>query len=70
MEAARRIKMIDPSAILIVSSGYSNDAAMADYSDHGFSGQVMKPYTMERLSEELNRVLLLREHSGMPEQND
>jgi signal transduction histidine kinase/CheY-like chemotaxis protein len=64
VEAARRIKMIDPSATLIVSSGYSHDTAMADYRGHGFSGQVMKPYTMERLSEELGRVLRQQEQSG------
>jgi hypothetical protein len=37
---------------------------MADYRGHGFSGQVMKPYTMERLSEELGRVLRQQEQSG------
>jgi PAS domain S-box-containing protein len=60
LEAARRIKKIDPASILVVSSGYSHDAVMADPGGHGFSGLVMKPYSMTVLGEELDRVLHLQ----------
>lgn len=57
LEAARRIREIDPRAVLIVSSGYSRDSVASDYRSHGFSGAVMKPYSLETLSEELGRVM-------------
>ncbi len=48
-EAARRLLEIDPDARIIVSSGYSEDAAMADFKAHGFRGVVAKPYKMDDL---------------------
>ncbi len=56
-EAADRIKELDSNAVLVVSSGYSNNAEVADYTRHGFSGAVMKPYTMSGLIQELRRVM-------------
>jgi len=53
-EAAQQILQIDPSACLIVSSGYSNDQILADYSSHGFSAALAKPYVYD----ELEQVLL------------
>jgi len=53
-EAARQILAIDPSACLIVSSGYSNDPVVADYSSYGFSASLAKPY----LYDELEQMLL------------
>jgi len=44
-EAARSILDIDPSARLIVSSGYSTDPIMADCREFGFCGAVFKPYS-------------------------
>ncbi|MGA7827737.1 MAG: ATP-binding protein [Geobacteraceae bacterium] len=52
-ESATDILAFDPNARLLASSGYSNDAVMADYSDYGFSGAIAKPYTLD----ELTRVL-------------
>jgi len=60
LETAERILALDPLAVLIVSSGYSQDAVSADFSSHGFSGAVMKPYTMEMFSAELGRVVASR----------
>jgi PAS domain S-box-containing protein len=48
---------IDPHARAIVSSGYSTDAVMANYARHGFAGIVVKPYTIDELGAELQRVL-------------
>ncbi|MBI3392173.1 MAG: PAS domain S-box protein [Nitrospirae bacterium] len=48
-EAARRLLEIDPDARIVASSGYSEDAAMADFKAHGFCGVVAKPYKMDDL---------------------
>jgi CheY-like chemotaxis protein len=48
-EVALRLREIDPDARIIVSSGYSEDAAMADFKAHGFCGVVAKPYKMDEL---------------------
>ncbi len=65
LEAARRIREIDPRAVLIVSSGYSRDSVASDYRSHGFSGAVMKPYSLETLSEELGRVMESVRHTHL-----
>ena len=53
----RKILEIDPEARGIVSSGYSNDPVMSDYREYGFRGVVVKPFTIEELSEVLAKVL-------------
>jgi CheY-like chemotaxis protein len=60
MEAARQILAIDPSACLIVSSGYSNDPILSDYSTVGFSGAMAKPYNLEELGRLVSSVLSKR----------
>lgn len=52
-EAVTRLLDRFPEARVIVSSGYSDDAAMSDYSTYGFVGAIDKPYTMHELSEAL-----------------
>jgi CheY-like chemotaxis protein len=42
---------------LIVSSGYSGDSVIGEHGEHGFSGFVMKPYTLEELASELTRSM-------------
>ena len=37
-ETIRRLREIDPGVRAIVSSGYSNDAVIADFRAHGFMG--------------------------------
>ncbi len=56
-ETMQELLRIDPVVRAIVSSGYSNDPVMADYTEHGFSGMVIKPYRLRDLSEEVIRVL-------------
>ena len=56
-DAIRDLLEIDPAAKAIVSSGYSNDAVMANYGWYGFAGIIIKPYTMDELSEELQRIM-------------
>ncbi|MBU5639084.1 PAS domain S-box protein [Geomonas sp. Red69] len=52
-EAARRILELDPAAVLVVSSGYSNDPILADYARFGFSAVLPKPYSPADLEEVL-----------------
>jgi len=56
-EALRRILQIDPDVRAIVSSGYSNDPVMADFRQYGFAGMVEKPFNLEKLSEQVSKVL-------------
>jgi two-component system, cell cycle sensor histidine kinase and response regulator CckA len=59
-EAARQILAIDPKACLIVSSGYSNDPIMSDFSAYGFNGAIAKPYKMTEFEQLLNLLLSAR----------
>ncbi len=56
-EATERLLAIEPSAKVIVTSGYSDDATLADYSQHGFVGRVPKPFRPLDLVNEVSRVL-------------
>ncbi|MGD0845575.1 MAG: PAS domain S-box protein [Geobacteraceae bacterium] len=56
-EAATRILQIDPDAVLIVSSGYSDDPVIANFRQFGFSGVVSKPFDAEGLASEMKRLI-------------
>ena len=56
-EAAERILAIDPSARLMVSSGYSEDAVMANFRRHGFCAVLPKPYNAQQLCDAVHAVL-------------
>ena len=58
-EAAERILAFDPTARLIVSSGYSNDPVMADHARFGFCASIEKPYRAADLGRVLREVLAL-----------
>ena len=57
-EAAEQIRAIDPTACLIVSSGYSSDTIMADYEKYGFHAALPKPYRALELAQVLNAALV------------
>ncbi len=57
VEAASRLKELDPYLKLIVSSGYSHAAVMADFRHYGFDDVVPKPWAITELSKVLRRVL-------------
>jgi len=57
-EAAQRILSFDPGARLIVSSGYSNDPIMSDFTAFGFTAAVAKPYAMEEFDHLLGSLHL------------
>lgn len=49
-EAAEQILSEFPQARLVVSSGYSNDSLMSQYSQFGFIGAIAKPYSISDFS--------------------
>ena len=57
VEAAAKLKELDPGLKLIVSSGYSHAPVMADFREYGFDDVVPKPWTIPELSNVLERVL-------------
>jgi CheY-like chemotaxis protein len=56
-ETVRDLLKFDPNARVIVSSGYSTDAVLADYQDYGFCAILGKPYRLQDLSDVLVNVL-------------
>jgi len=58
VEAAARLKELDPCLKLIVSSGYSDAPVMSDYRKYGFDGVVPKPWALADVSEVFRRVLV------------
>ncbi|MFP4308361.1 MAG: ATP-binding protein [Desulfococcaceae bacterium] len=49
LAAISKLREIDPEVAAVVSSGYSDDPAMANPQSHGFRAGIPKPYTMEKL---------------------
>lgn len=58
-ETIRRLKNIDPNIRSIVSSGYSGNPIMTNYSDFGFCGFVAKPYKIQELSDALHNAIMI-----------
>ncbi len=56
-EAIKSLLTLDPGAKAIVSSGYTDDPIMANYTEYGFKGVAVKPYTITKLRETLDSVL-------------
>ena len=54
-EVAARLREVDDSVILIVSSGYSNIPIMSDFRRYGFDDVISKPWTPVQLSQVLRR---------------
>ena len=56
-DAVQEILAIDPTAKVIVSSGYSNDPIMANCQDYGFVAAIVKPYQLQELTKVISQVL-------------
>jgi PAS domain S-box-containing protein len=56
-EAILSLLEIDPDARVIVSSGYTNDPVMMDYTRYGFRCRVVKPYRIRDLAEAVHGVI-------------
>jgi len=57
LETIRELLKIDPKVTAIVSSGYATASVMADYSTFGFSGVMMKPYSISQVSDLMRNIL-------------
>jgi PAS domain S-box-containing protein len=58
-DAIEALRAADPGVRAIVSSGYSDNPVMAEYSRHGFVGVVAKPYRREDLLAAVGRVVCM-----------
>ncbi|MGB6067036.1 MAG: ATP-binding protein [Desulfomonilaceae bacterium] len=56
VETLAKLRQLDPNVKVIVSSGYSDESIMSDYSIHGFEALLPKPYDAKRLSQVLTLV--------------
>jgi signal transduction histidine kinase/ActR/RegA family two-component response regulator len=56
-ETCRALRARDPQVKVIVSSGYSSEHVMADFTHYGFSGVLTKPYQIHELGALLQRVV-------------
>jgi len=56
-EAVQKLLELDPHALAIASSGYSEDQVMANYRDYGFAGIVSKPYSLQALDVTLQEII-------------
>ena len=55
-ETVEKLLAIDHQVKAIVSSGYSSDPVMKDYSKYGFAGALPKPYSMKELCAAIEKV--------------
>ncbi len=69
VEAAAKLKELDPSLKLIVSSGYSDAPVMSQFAQYGFEAVIVKPWTVKEMSEVLRRVLVA-DPVGGPDRHD
>ena len=56
-EAVKEILKINPEAKVIVTSGYSNNSVMANYSQYGFCAAVNKPYRLNEVRRAIIQAL-------------
>ncbi|MBI5633210.1 MAG: PAS domain S-box protein [Nitrospirae bacterium] len=56
-ETIQEILRIDPGVKAIVASGYSADPVMADFGNYGFRDVLKKPYSLQEISNALQKVI-------------
>lgn len=56
-EAIQQIRYADPDVVAVVSSGYSDDPVMANYTEYGFAAVLPKPYEPAALRELASSLL-------------
>jgi signal transduction histidine kinase/ActR/RegA family two-component response regulator len=58
VETAAKLKELDPSSTLIVSSAYSASPVMSDFVRYGFEAVLPKPWTAKEMADVIRRVLV------------
>ncbi len=57
VEATEHILALDPKAVILVASGYSNNPVLANYLAYGFLARVDKPFDLEDLLVTIRNIL-------------
>lgn len=56
-EAITPLKTQNPNVRVIVTSGYSNDTIMCNYTDYGFSAAIAKPFETAHIREAIDKAM-------------
>ncbi len=56
-ETIENLRAFDPAVKAIISSGYSNDPVVQDYTKHGFVGRLNKPYKINDMKLLLEQLI-------------
>lgn len=56
-ETIKQLRKLDPDVKAVVSSGYTDDPAVLDFSDYGFDEKLTKPYKIHDLKNILEQVM-------------
>ena len=56
-ETIVKLRAFDPQVKAVVSSGYSNDPAVQDFTKYGFSGKLSKPYKITDMKQILEQLM-------------
>jgi signal transduction histidine kinase/ActR/RegA family two-component response regulator len=56
-EVIKDLRKIDPDIKAVVSSGYSDDAVLANFSKYGFRAALVKPFKTRHLGEALHKAI-------------
>jgi CheY-like chemotaxis protein len=56
-ETIVQLRNIDPGVKAVISSGYSDDPAVRDFSNHGFDEKLTKPYKIHDLKNMLEQIM-------------
>ena len=57
IETIELLRNFDPAVKAVVSSGYTNDPAVQDFSHYGFSERLTKPYKINDMKNLLEKVI-------------
>jgi len=60
-EAFEKLHALSPQAKVVISSGYTNDPMLTDYSRFGLSGVLAKPYRITELKTLLEKMIPKKE---------
>ncbi len=56
-ETIELLRTVDPDVKAVVSSGYTNDPVVQDFSRYGFSERLTKPYNIQEMRNLLEKII-------------